>query len=45
MTAQALYDACASKDKKLDIEIGGDHGMSLLDDKISAMVEAFLKNH
>jgi len=43
--AQSLYDACTSKDKKLDLEIGGDHGMSLLDDKISKMVETFLKNH
>jgi alpha-beta hydrolase superfamily lysophospholipase len=43
--AQALYDACASKDKKLDLELGGDHGMSLLDDKISKTVEDFLKSH
>jgi pimeloyl-ACP methyl ester carboxylesterase len=43
--AQALYDACVSKDKKLDLEIGGDHGMSLLDDRIGKLVEDFLKNH
>jgi pimeloyl-ACP methyl ester carboxylesterase len=43
--AQALYDACAAKDKKLDLEIGGAHGMSLLDDAISAKVEEFLRSH
>src|SRR2546423_5187209 len=43
--AQALYDACTSKDKKLDLEFGSDHGMSLLNERIDKMVKDFFKNH
>jgi hypothetical protein len=42
---QDLYAACASPDKKLDVEPGGEHGWGLLNDKISAMIEQFFKAH
>jgi len=42
---QDLYAACTSTDKKLDIEPGGEHGWGLVNDKISAMIEEFLKAH
>jgi hypothetical protein len=29
----------------LDLEPGGDHGWDLLNDKVSALVETFLKEH
>jgi pimeloyl-ACP methyl ester carboxylesterase len=43
--AQALYDACASTDKKLDLEVGASHGMELLDDAMSTTIEKFLQSH
>jgi pimeloyl-ACP methyl ester carboxylesterase len=43
--AQTLYDACPAHDKKLDLQAGGLHGRSLLDDPMSAKVEAFLAAH
>ena len=43
--AQRFYDACPSSDKKVDLEVGGLHGVSLLDDATSTTIEAFLRNH
>lgn len=43
--ARLLYAACPSKDKKLDIEPGSDHGWALVNDKIAALIETFLTSH
>ena len=43
--AQRLYDACPAADRKLDLEDGGLHGRSLLDDTMSTKVETFLTSH
>jgi pimeloyl-ACP methyl ester carboxylesterase len=45
LAAQQLYSACASRDKKLDIEPGGAHGWDLVDDRMRPRLDAFLKNH
>jgi dienelactone hydrolase family protein len=42
---QDMYAACTSTDKKLDVEPGGEHGWGLVNDKVSAMIEQFLKAH
>src|SRR5256885_1532300 len=39
--AQALYQACGTKDKKLSMEPGGFHGTALLNDHVSALIDAF----
>jgi pimeloyl-ACP methyl ester carboxylesterase len=43
--ARALYQACGAHDKKLSIEPGGNHGTALLSDRVSALVDTFLKAH
>jgi len=43
--AQALYDACTSKDKNISIEPGGNHGTALLSDHVTGLIAAFLKSH
>jgi hypothetical protein len=44
-STQALFDACTSKDKKISIEPGGNHGTALLSDHVAALIQAFVKNH
>ncbi|HLL64965.1 MAG TPA: alpha/beta fold hydrolase [Micromonosporaceae bacterium] len=43
--AQALHDACGSTEKQISIEPGGNHGVALLSDRVSALVDGFLKDH
>jgi pimeloyl-ACP methyl ester carboxylesterase len=40
-----LYAACVTKDKQLTIEPSGDHGVSLLNDHVTGLIEAFLAGH
>jgi hypothetical protein len=40
-----LYAACVTKDKQLSVEPGGDHGVSLLSDHVTGLIEKFLKAH
>jgi dienelactone hydrolase len=42
---QAMYDSCPAKDKKLDLQPGGAHGVALLDDAMTARLAAFLAAH
>jgi pimeloyl-ACP methyl ester carboxylesterase len=41
----AMYTACASTDKKLSVEPGGNHGVALLNDHVTGLIQAFLKGH
>jgi pimeloyl-ACP methyl ester carboxylesterase len=41
--ARAMYQACGAQNKKLSVEPGGSHGIALLSDHVSALVDAFLK--
>jgi pimeloyl-ACP methyl ester carboxylesterase len=40
-----LYAACVCKDKQLSVEPSGDHGMSLLNDHVTGLIDTFLKDH
>ena len=40
--ARALYQACGAQDKKLFVEPSGAHGIALLSDHVSALIDAFL---
>jgi pimeloyl-ACP methyl ester carboxylesterase len=40
-----LYAACVCKDKQLSVEPTGDHGVSLLNDHVTGLIEKFLTDH
>ncbi len=40
-----LYAACVCKDKQLSVEPSGDHGVSLLNDHVTGLIEKFLTDH
>jgi hypothetical protein len=40
-----LATGCSCKDKQLSVEPSGDHGVSLLNDHVTGLIDKFLTDH